>query len=312
MWQPMSDAGQLWIVPVALAGLLLVAYAAAALSSALLARDAGSAPALSAPAREAARLLVRQRTTTPGADRVLSRIGIGLLPLAAVLALLVLPLGDRAIGDLSVGIVWFNAMEVLAWVAVWMVGWGSNSGWGLVGANRFLVQGLSYELPHMFALITAATAAGSLRMGDIATAQDSVWYVVIMPVAFVVFLISVSAFAFWGPFDQAVGRDIAGGAAVQLSGVDRLVFLSGRYLLLTVGAAMSVPLFLGGGAGPLLPGWAWLLVKTGVVLAALVWLGRRIPPIRMDRFAEFSWVVLVPAVILQALVVAVLVLMGVL
>lgn len=303
----------LWAVPLALAGLGLLAYGAAWLSSALSARDAGTAigPSWAAPAREAGRLLVRQRNTTPGADRLLSVFGTALLPLAPVLALLVLPLGNRAIVDLSVGVVWFNAMEVLAWVAVWMVGWGSNSVWGLVGANRFLVQGLSYELPHMFALITAATAAGSLSVTEIAAAQDGVWYVVIMPVAFVVFLISAAAFSFWGPFDQAVSRDIAGGAAAQLSGVDRLLFLTGRNLLLALAAAMSVPLFLGGGAGPFLPPWAWVLLKTAAVLAGLVWLGRLVPTIRMDRFAEFSWVILLPAMVLQALVVALLVLGGV-
>ena len=45
---------------------------------------------------------------------------------------------------------------------------------------------------------------------------------------------------------------------------------AGRWLWLAAGAAMAVPLFLGGGAGPVLPAWAWSLVKTLLVLAALV------------------------------------------
>ncbi|MFC9015286.1 NADH-quinone oxidoreductase subunit H, partial [Streptomyces albidoflavus] len=73
-------------------------------------------------------------------------------------------------------------------------------------------------------------------------------------------------------------------------------------------AAMAVPLFLGGGHGPLLPGWAWTLVKTGAVLALLLWLRRRLPEVRMDRYTELSWVVLTPLAVLQALVVAVVVL----
>ncbi len=298
----------------AVVGLLVIfAYAAAATAAVMRARHAGApwSGAWAAPAREVARLLVGQRTAVVGSDRLLARIGGLLLPIAAILALLVLPLGSHALNDLPVGVVWFNSMEVMAWVAVWMVGWGSNSAWGVVGANRFLSQGLAYELPHMFALITAAVGAGSLRVSDIAAAQSGqLWFVVVMPAAFLVYLISMMGFSFWGPFDQTVGRDIVGGVAAQLSGVDRLVFLGGRYLMLTIGSAMAVPLFLGGDAGPLLPGWVWLVVKTAAVLGVLVWLGQRVPTIRMERFAEISWVVLLPVTILQALVVSIFVVVG--
>jgi NADH-quinone oxidoreductase subunit H len=254
--------------------------------------------------------LVGQRRRTVAADSVLGRIGGAVLPVAALLAAAVLPLGERPVADLSVGIVWFNAMEVLAWAAVWMVGWGSNSVLGLVGGYRFVAQGLAYELPHMFAIITAALGAESLRLTTIVDAQRDLWFVAIMPVAFVVYLMSAAAMAFWGPFDAPVGRDVAGGAAVELSGVDRLVFAGGRWLLLVVAAAMAVPLFLGGGAGPVLPAWAWVAVKTAAVLALLLWLRHRFPTVRMDRYVEFAWVVLIPLTIAQALAVALVVLGG--
>jgi len=140
-------------------------------------------------------------------------------------------------------------------------------------------------------------------------AQTHLWFVVWMPVAFVVYLISALAMSFSGPFDQPVGTDLAGGVAAELSGVDRLVFSGGRYLLLTAAAAMAVPLFLGGDGGPLLPGWLWVLVKTVVVLGGLVWLRTRMPTVRMDRFTEVGWVVLIPLTMVQALVVAFVVLL---
>ncbi|MCK9872357.1 NADH-quinone oxidoreductase subunit H [Nocardiopsis dassonvillei] len=307
----MSGAAPLWSVLLVPVLLFAFGYGAAAGTAALRAWAAGTAPeaGLTAPAREAARLLVQRRRTVPGADTLLWRLGGAILPVAAVLAALVIPLGPTAISDLSVGVVWFNAMEVLAWCAVWMLGWGANSVWGLVGGYRFLVQGLSYELPHMFALTAAALAAGSLRVGDIVAAQqEQVWFAVLMPVAFAVYLLSALAMTFWGPFGTPVGRDLVGGAAAELSGVDRLVFRAGRYMLLAVASAMAVPLFLGGGAGPFLPGWAWTLVKTAVVLGFLVWLGHRLPAVRTDRFTEVAWVVLVPLTLVQALVVSVYVL----
>jgi len=127
-----------------------------------------------------------------------------------------------------------------------------------------------------------------------------------MPVAFLVFCLGVTAFSVWGPFAPPAGTDLAGGVLTELSGVDRLLVLAGRYALLAAGSAFAVPLFLGGGAGPVLPGWAWVLVKTVLLLAVLVALRRRFPALRPDRFAEVGWLVLLPLVLLQVLVVAVL------
>jgi NADH-quinone oxidoreductase subunit H len=307
-----SGALPLWSVLVLPVLLGLITWAVLAVDGAWTARarggPAGVLPAVVAPVRETARLLAQQRRRTVAADRVLWRVGGGLLPVAAVLAAVVLPLGQRPVADLSVGVVWFNAMEVLAWAAVWMVGWGANSALSMVGGYRFVAQGLAYELPHMFAIITAALAAESLRITSIVEAQRELWFAVVMPVAFVVYLLSAAAMAFWGPFDAPVGQDLAGGASVELSGVDRLVFVAGRWLLLVVAAAMAVPLFLGGGLGPLLPAWAWVAVKTAAVLMLLVWLRRRFPTVRMDRYTELAWVVLIPLTIAQALVVALVVL----
>lgn len=306
---PPTEALPVWwalLLPVVL---IVVGWTAASIDAAVTARAAGRPAGFGAPAHEVARLLVGQRRRTIAADPVLWRAGPALLPVAAVLAAVVVPLGTRPVADLEIGVVWFNAMEVLAWAAVWMAGWGPNSVLSLVGGYRFVAQGLAYELPHMFAIITAALGAQSLRIGDIVAAQQDLWFVVIMPVAFVVFLVSAASMAFWGPFDAPVAGDLAGGVAAELSGVDRLLFVGGRWLLLTAAAAMAVPLFLGGGAGPLLPPWLWVALKTVAVLVVLVWARRRFPTIRMDRWTEISWMVLVPLTLAQALVVSVVVLM---
>src|SRR3954447_21619290 len=161
------------LLPVLLAA---AAFAALVFDEALTARAqgrrAGLGQMLSTPVRASARLLVGQRRRTLAADRVLWQIGVAALPVAAVLAAAVLPLGARPAVDLDIGVVWFNAMEVVAWAAVWMVGWGANSALALVGGYRFVAQGLAYELPHMFAIITAALGAERLRVSAIVDAQD--------------------------------------------------------------------------------------------------------------------------------------------
>ncbi len=263
--------------------------------------------AVSRPVDEAARL-VRQRRRIPlSADTLLWRIGGAGLVVAALLMVAVVPLDRWVLSDLDVGVVWFNAMDVAVWALVWLTGWGANSIHSLVGGYRFLSLALAYELPLMFALVAPAVAAASLDPAEVAAAQQGVWFVVWMPVAFAVYCLGVSAFSVFGPFTAPAGGDVAGGVLAELSGVDRLLVQTGRYALLAAGTAFAVPMFLGGGAGPLLPGWAWVLVKAAVVLGVLVWGRRHLPTVRPELFMEVGWLVLLPAVLVQDLLVAIVV-----
>ncbi|WP_411158616.1 NADH-quinone oxidoreductase subunit H [Streptomyces sp. TRM68416] len=301
----MVEAGQWWTLLAAPAMLLGLAVLAVTAGAALDARNAGRPVTVSGAMRPllgVPRALTEQPRRLPAADRLLWRAGVVTVPVAAVLSTLVIPFGGHVVADLSVGVVWFNAMEVLTWAGLWLAGWGPNAAFSLVGGYRFIAQGLAYELPLMFALISVATGAESLRTSDIAAAQDGLWYAVWMPFAFVVYLAGVLAFAFLGPFAYPAGRDVADGVLGETTGVDRLLLQAGRWLWLAAGAAMAVPLFLGGGAGPGLPGWAWSLVKTLLVLGLLVGAVRRLPMVRADRYVELAWVVLLPLSVLQALV----------
>lgn len=74
---------------------------------------------------------------------------------------------------------------------------------------------------------------------------------------------------------------------------------------------MGAVLFLGGYAGPVLPSPFWMILKTGAVFAVLLLVGRRA---RLRSTAEtiaFAWKVLLPAGLLNVLIVGILVLLGV-
>ena len=293
----------------ALLGLVLLlgfASMAAVLHGFLAARADGSAGSAAArPAHEFARLMRQRRRSMVSADSLLWRAGGAGLFVVAAAMVSVLPLGVWTVSDLDLGVMWFNTMDVVIWAVVWCAGWGANSAYSLVGGYRFLAQALAYELPLMFALLGPAIAASSLNVGEVVAAQEGLWYVVTMPVAFIAYCLSVLAFSVSGPFSPAAGADLAGGVSVELSGIDRLLFELGRYALLAAGSAFAVPLFLGGGAGPVLPEWVWVLLKTAAVLAALVWVRHRVPVVRPDLFMEIGWLVLLPAVLAQDLLVAV-------
>ena len=188
--------------------------------------------------RETARLLIQRPRRTVSADRALWRIATSSLIPLAILMIAFVPLGRYTLLDTSIGVVWFNALDVFVWALVWLAGWGANAAYGLIGGYRFLALALAYELPLMFALVAPAIAAGSLDVSVIA-ADQPVWNIVWMPVAFGAYCLGVLGFSVWGPMDVSAGRDLAGGVLAEVSGVDRLLFLAGRYCLLVAGAAFA-------------------------------------------------------------------------
>lgn len=296
-----------------LAALLLLGLAtlAAVVDGVLAARHSSPAagawgPGWQRPFGETARLW-RQRSRHPvNADKLLWRVGAFALVPIALAKVSVVPLGEWRLFDSPLGVVWFNAMDVTVWAVVWLAGWGPNAVYPLIGGYRFLAQALAYELPLMFALVAPAIAAGSLNVGDIVTAQAGLWNVVWMPVAFLVVCIGVLAFSVWGPFSAPVADDLAGGVVADSAGMERWAFLVGRYALLVAGAAFAVALFLGGGAGPLLPSWAWMLLKTIALVSVFVALRRLLPIVRPDKLLQAGWVVLLPLVVVQDLIVSII------
>ncbi|MBU1801039.1 NADH-quinone oxidoreductase subunit H [Nocardioides sp.] len=290
-------------------GLVLVLAWTASVSRGVAAGRAVPASMAHAPA-EAARLLRQGRRTTLSADRLLWRVGgWGLFPVAVLLIALV-PVGETALLPGSLGVVWANALDVVVWALVWLLGWGANSVAGLVGGYRFLALALGYELPLMFALVAPAIAASSLDLAVVADAQSSLWYAVWMPVAFVAYLVGVLGFAVSGPLAAPVGSEVSDGALAELSGPDLLVVRAGRHALMGAGAAIAVPLFLGGGSGPWLPDAVWVVLKALLLTGALAWAAGRLPTLRTHQLMEPLWTILLPLVVLQDLVVAVLVVSG--
>lgn len=290
-------------------GVLVACLGLAWVSSTALAVGAGRPPALAVtdPLVELLRLLRQGRRRTVEADVLLWRAGgWGLLPVAVLLLALV-PWGSASLLPSSLGVVWANALDVVVWALVWLAGWGANSVAGMVGGYRFLALALGYELPLMFALVAPVTAAASLDVAVVADAQQGLWFVAWMPVAFVAYLVGVLGFAVHGPLAAPAGRDVDGGVLGELSGPDLLVVRAGRHALLGAGAALAVPLFLGGGDGPWLPAAVWVVLKAVLLTGVLAWLAGRAPLLRVTRVLEPLWVVLLPLVVLQDLVVAVVV-----
>lgn len=274
-------------------GTYAVAVLERLITQAIAGEPIGWRAAAAIPIRRAALLLTQSRTRTERPDAELWALAPALLGGLAAAGMVAVPLTPGAL-DVDAGIVLFGAAMALVMVAVYLHGWAPNAAFPLLGANRFVAQALSYEMPLALVLIAAALPAESLSVGAIVRSQEVVWNVVRQPLGLPLYLIAGLGLAFRGPLALPDAADLAGGTAAESSGVALLIWRVAQASVLVAVAAMGAAVFLGGWRGPWLPGPAWVAVKTLALLAVLVGAGHVIARVRIERFVVASWVVLIP------------------
>jgi len=288
---------------VLVAGAYAVAVLEAAQAAAAAGRGSGLRRALRQPLGEAALLAVTRASTTERPDARAWALAPALLAAMAAGAVATVPLApDVAVADVDDGIVLFGAVMAVVMVGVYLHGWSPNSPLPLVGGYRFVALALSYEMPLALVLIAAALPAESLSVGAIVESQQGLWNVVRQPLGLPLYLVAGMGLAFWGPLNVADARDLSGGTGVEVSGPPRLAWQVARRFVLVAVAVMGAAVFLGGWQGPLLPGAAWMALKTIALLAGLTWLGRRMARVRLERFVVVAWAVLIPLALVDVFV----------
>ncbi|MHB1416074.1 MAG: complex I subunit 1/NuoH family protein [Chloroflexota bacterium] len=268
-------------------------------------RHAGNA--LVAPILEAVSLARQQDLVPRNADGLLFRSAPLVALTSIALAALVIPVGPGLVGlDTSVGVFYFIVVLSPFVPAMMNAGWGQNAKEGLFGAFRAATHLLSYEVPLGFAAIGPVIAAQSLSTVQIVERQASLLYAAWQPLGLAIYLVASLFMSYRHPFDiPQAGSELAGGVLAEYSGLRLLLFkaaLDGIFFLLM---AMAVVLFFGGWLGPLLPGPLWFAIKTFLLAYAVLWLSRFAPRLRHDQMLSFSWKVLIPAALLNVLVVGV-------
>lgn len=279
----MSDVTPLAVLAVALVGALAVALLEQVV--------AGARPAPAAIARSATATLAQPLSRPAVRDGWLFHLAPGLLLLAAVAAVAFVPWapGFRGI-DLSTGAIAFPAALAYVTPAIFMAGWGAGRPLAVVGAFRWLAMMLAYAMPLAMVVTAVAAPAGSLRPADIVDVQHAVPMALVQPLALALWLPAVLAVCFLPPFDvPQAGGELGGGVFSEYRGLDAaLVALAQRILLVAV-SGMTAALFLSGWQGPLLPPTVWMAIKTVAVAALLLWVGRRVPRLEVDRVLALAW-----------------------
>jgi NADH-quinone oxidoreductase subunit H len=120
-------------------------------------------------------------------------------------------------------------------------------------------------------------------------------------VPFAIFLIAGTAELNRPPFDLVEAeQELVGGFNTEYSSIRFAFFYLAEFMNTVTMSAIVVTLFLGGPAGPVLGGPAWLwgviwfVAKLFLFLFTFVWMRATLPRFRYDQLMNLGWKVLIP------------------
>jgi len=257
------------------------------------------------------------------ADKTIYVLAPGISLFAALSMFAVIPFGgtitllgreiNLVIANIDTGLLYLLAMATLGEYGVVLGGWASGNKYGVLGALRAAAQMISYEVALGLAVIGTIILAVSLNLGEIVAAQEGMWFIVKYPFGFIFYLVAGLAEINRTPFDMPESEsELACGFNIEYSSMKFATFMIAEYAHMFTVASIVTTLFLGGWMGPWLPGPVWFLIKVFAVIFFFIWERGTYPRLRYDHIMQFGWKVLLPLTLLNVVVTAALVALGVL
>ncbi|ATW89796.1 NADH-quinone oxidoreductase subunit H [Halohasta litchfieldiae] len=251
---------------------------------------------------DSVRLLSKELIIPDGADRPSYDLAPIILPASALLGFSVIPMGSGIqLADPEAGLALVFAFASIASIALIMGGYASNNKYSLMGGLRAVAQNIAYEIPLIVTAMSVVVFAGSLQMSTIVAEQTSTlislggisipaWYAFVNPFAFVLFLVANMAEIGRNPFDiPEAPTEIVAGYQTEYSSVYFVLFYLGEFLHVFLGGAIMATIFLGGPAGPVLPGFVWFVIKIWAFFLFTQWCRSALPRVRIDQLIEIGW-----------------------
>ena len=259
------------------------------------------------------KLITKEFLIPRGADRYVF-IMAPLVVVAGVIGMwAVMPLAPGLVGtDINVGVLYVIAIGAIGTLGIMMAGLSSNNKYALLGAFRTVAQMLSYTVPMLLTLLIPVMLAGSMGMLTIVEAQSSAWFILLAPLAAIIFFISSLAELGRTPFDlQEAESEIVAGFHIEYSGMGFGMFMMAEFVhAFTISALFSV-IFLGGWQGPgveafPLLGLFYFILKTALIYFVVIWLRGTFPRLRIDQMNAFNWKFITPLALVVFMVTAIL------
>jgi NADH-quinone oxidoreductase subunit H len=268
---------------------------------------------------DALKLVTKEDIRPANADRWVFELAPYATFIPVFLVLVALPFAeDWGVRNLALGLFYVFAILGLNIVGILMAGLGSGNKYALLGGVRAAAQMISYEIPLVISLlcvvmITGAeegmNGIGTLNLNVIAALQEDRPYIVLQPLAFLIFFTAMLSELHRAPFDIPVAEsEIVGGYFVEYSGIRWSMFQLSEYASMWAFSVFGSVVFLGGWAWPFGVDAHWTvqlgttLVKSLAIIVTIMWVRTTVPRLRIDQLMNFSWKVLLEMSFLQLVV----------
>jgi NADH-quinone oxidoreductase subunit H len=252
------------------------------------------------PVADMLKIFIKEHILPTGVDR----LPYNLAPILAVGGVLgmwvVVPFSATVHGvDINVGALYIIAVGAIGTLGIIFAGYSSNNKYALLAAFRVVAQLISYEIPMVLALLVPVLLARSMGMNSIVQAQP-VWFIVVAPLAALLFFISSIAEVGRSPFDLAEAEsEIVAGFNTEYSGLKFGMFYVGEFLHAFTNSLIFTALFLGGWQGPgaeqfPILGFIYFFLKTVVVHFLGIAIRGSMPRFRIDQVMQLNWKLFTP------------------
>jgi NADH-quinone oxidoreductase subunit H len=251
---------------------------------------------------DAVRMLSKELIVPEGADRPAFDLAPLLLVASALMGFAVIPMGNGIqLADPEIGLAYLFAVSSIATLALAMAGYASNNKYSFLGGLRAVAQNIAYEIPLVITAASVVIFAGTLQTSEIVAAQTETlftiaglsipsWYAFVNPFAFVLFIAANMAEVGRNPFDvPEAPTEIVAGYQTEYSSVYFVLMYLGEFIHIFLGGAILATVFLGGPAGPVLPGFVWFTIKIWAFFLFTQWARSALPRVRIDQLIEIGW-----------------------
>ena len=252
------------------------------------------------PFADIIKLIIKENIYPKGADKIVYNFAPIIMMMSVLLLWAVFPLSPILFGvDLNVGVLYLIGVGSLGTLSIIMAGWSSNNKYALLGAFRQVAVMISYEIPMVVALLIPTILSGSMGINDIVKGQ-SVWNIVLVPLGFILFLISATAELGRAPFDLTEAEsELIAGHHIEYSGMKFGLFYASELLHTFTFGGFIAAFFFGGWRGPgaeayPILGLLYFLVKATIGYWLFGWIKYTLPRIRIDKMMDLNWKFLVP------------------
>jgi NADH-quinone oxidoreductase subunit H len=275
------------------------------------------------------KLLVKEGMTPNGADKFLFNLAPFIAMIVAMLLMAPIAFAkDFQMWDMNIGVLYVSAISSLSVISILMAGWASNNKYSLMGAMRSGAQIVSYELSAGLAVLSIVVLSGSLNISDIIYSQADGWWIfkghIPVIIAFIIFIIAVTAETNRAPFDLAEAEsELTAGFHTEYSGMKFALFFLAEYVNVFIVCAIGATLFFGGWmplhighwegfnhAMDYIPSSIWFFGKTFFLIFLIMWFRWTFPRLRIDQLLNLEWKYLLPISMLNLLIVTAMAILG--